>query len=86
MVCPLRWQPRSFERWVIALRCGECGHERDIVASNAQAADFYDTFDRQQLKMERELGRLDGARMAEEVAAFIEALGRDLIDPTDFAR
>jgi hypothetical protein len=85
MVCPLRWRPLGHGRWSITLRCGECGLARDFVATQRQAADFYDTFDRQQRKMERELGRLDAARMAEEVAAFIEALGRDLIDPADFA-
>jgi hypothetical protein len=85
MVCPLRWQRLSRGRWAIALRCGECGLARDFDASNAQAAALYETFDRQQRTMERELWRLDAARMAEEVAAFIDALDRDLIDPADFA-
>jgi hypothetical protein len=85
MICPLQWQPLRHGRWAIALRCGDCGLACDVVASNAQAADLYNTFDTQQRNMERELKRLDAARMAEEVAAFIEALGRDLIDPADFA-
>ena len=85
-VCPLQWQPLRHGRWAIALRCGDCGLARDFVASNALAAEFYETFDTQQRKMERELRRMDAARMAKEVAAFIEALDRDLIDPADFAR
>jgi hypothetical protein len=85
MVCPLRWLPLVGGRWAIALRCGECGHAREFLASKRQAAYFYDTLARQQRTMERELGRLDAARMAEEVAAFIEALGRDPIDRADFA-
>jgi hypothetical protein len=85
MVCPMRWQPVGSERWAIHLRCGACGVEREVVASNAQVAEFDDTLDAHQRTMERELGRLDAARMQEEIDAFIDALGRDLIDPADFA-
>jgi hypothetical protein len=86
MVCPIQWRPIGDGCWVIALRCGECGLARDFIASNAEAADFYDTFDGHQRQIERALARLDAARMAHEVDVFIEALGRDLIDPADFAR
>jgi hypothetical protein len=86
MVCPIHWHAVDDERWAIALRCGECGFECDVVASNAQAADFDIALDRQQQTMERELVRLDAERMAEEVDAFIDALDRDGIGPADFAR
>lgn len=86
MVCPIHWHAVDDESWAIDLRCGECGFECDVVASNVQAADFDILLDRQQRTMERELRRLDTARMADEVDAFIEALGRDGIGPADFAR
>jgi hypothetical protein len=86
MVCPIDWQPVDDERWAIELRCGECGLARDRIASNAEAAELDVTLDSHRRTMERELGRLDAARMTAEVAGFIEALGRDLIDPAYFAR
>jgi hypothetical protein len=86
MVCPIDWEPVDDECWAIGLRCGACGLARDLLASNAQAADLDVALDGHQRTMERELGRLDAARMADEVDAFIEALGRDLIDAAYFSR
>ena len=85
MVCPIDWRPVDDERWSIDLRCGECGLAREFVASNAQAADLEATLDTHQREIEHELGRLDAARMVEEVNAFVDALRRNLIFPADFA-
>ena len=86
MVCPVQWHSVDSERWAMDLRCGECGSERKVVASNAQAADFDGALNERQRKLERALQRLEATRMANEIDAFVEALERDLIDAADFAR
>ena len=86
MVCPVRWHSVDAERWAMDLRCGECGDERKVVASNAEAADFDGALNERQRKIERALERLDASRMAAEVDAFVKALERDLIEPAEFAR
>lgn len=86
MVCPVHWQPRDDDCWEMDLRCGQCGFRREVVASNAQAADFDGALDSRQRTIERALARLDAERMADEVDAFVAALDRDLIDAADFRR
>ena len=86
MVCPVHWHSIDSERWAMDLRCGECGAERKVVASNAQAADFDSALNERQRRLERSLERVEARRMAEDIDAFVEALERDLIDAADFAR
>ena len=86
MVYPVHWHSIDAERWAMDLRCGECGAERKVVASNAQAADFDSALNERQHRLERALERVEARRMAEDVDAFVEALQRDLIDAADFAR
>jgi hypothetical protein len=86
MVCPVHWHSVDSERWAMDLRCGECGAERKVVASNAQAADFDSALNERQRRLERALERVEASRMAAEIDAFVEALHRDLIDAADFAR
>jgi hypothetical protein len=86
MVCPVRWHAVDDTRWSMDLRCGECGLERKVVATNAQAADFDGALNERQRKLERALQRLEARRMEAEIDAFVEALDRDLIDAADFAR
>jgi transcription elongation factor Elf1 len=86
MVCPVHWHSVDSERWSMNLRCGECGAERKVVASNAQAADFDSALNERLRKLERALERIETSRMAAEIDAFVVALERDLIDAADFAR
>jgi hypothetical protein len=86
MVCPIDWHTLDAERWAMDLHCGQCGLRRDVVATNAQAADFDGALDERQRMVEHALARLDAERMAAEVDAFVEALERDLIDAGDFRR
>jgi hypothetical protein len=67
------------------VRCGECGHEREIVATAAQAVAFDVELDRQQAAMSAVADRLSRDRLAVEVEAFAAALANDLIDADDFA-
>jgi hypothetical protein len=86
MVYPVHWHSVDSARWAMDLRCGECGAERKVVASNAQAADFDSALNERHRRLERALERVEARRMAEDVDAFVEALQRDLIDAADFAR
>jgi hypothetical protein len=86
MVYPVHWHSVDSERWAMDLRCGECGAERKVVASNAQAAEFDSALNERQRRLERSLERVEASRMAAEIDAFVEALERDLIDAADFAR
>jgi transcription elongation factor Elf1 len=85
-VCPVDWEAVDEEHWEIALRCGECGTRRDVLATNAEAAEYDVVLDRQQRTIERALTRLDAERMAQELERFVRALADDLIDANDFAR
>jgi hypothetical protein len=82
--CPLDWEPEDSEHWWIRLRCGECGHVREVIAENADAARFERHLAWQTSKIERALARLDRERMAAEIEQFVAALAGDLVDAGDF--
>jgi hypothetical protein len=73
MVCPLDWHAIDDDHWEIELRCGECGLWRQVVATNAQAADFDIALCGQESAIARDLSS-------------IEALGPGLIHTAAFAR
>jgi hypothetical protein len=84
-VNPVDWHEHGPRHWWVRLRCGECAWSREAVITDAEA---------RQLERDLELGlreiaavaaRLDRERMENEVAVFVTALRRDLIDPADFA-
>jgi hypothetical protein len=83
--CPLDWEPEDSEHWWIRVRCGECGHAREIVLENAAAAHFEVHLAWQSAKIERALDVLDRERMAAEIELFVAALDVDLVDAGDFA-
>jgi hypothetical protein len=85
-VCPVEWEAADDEHWAIALRCGDCGLWRDVLATNGEASVYDVVLDRHQRTIERALARLDAERMADELERFVRALSEDLIDATDFAR
>jgi hypothetical protein len=82
--CPMDWEPEDSHHWWIRLRCGECGHVREVVVDNRVAADFDAQLSWQTLKIERALARLDHERMVAEVEQFVTALACDLVDAGDF--
>jgi hypothetical protein len=84
-VCPLDWAPVDAQTWLVACRCGECGHRHEAHLTNDQAARWDLELCRQTAAIERAIERLDRERMAAEAAAFTAALQRDLIDAGDFA-
>jgi hypothetical protein len=83
---PVDWESADAAHWRIELRCGECGHEREVVAPDADAAVFDRVLDRHEAAIARAADRLSRERMELEVEAFAAALAGDLIDADDFGR
>ena len=71
--------------WHLLLRCGQCETYRDVVADDDTANAYERELGRGGAQIRRAVAELDGERMAAQVAAFIVALQRDLIDAGDFA-
>ena len=84
--CPVDWETADEGHWRIELCCGECGHEREAVAPDAQVAMFDLALDRQEAAIARAADRLSRERMELELEAFVAALADDLIDADDFGR
>jgi DNA-directed RNA polymerase subunit RPC12/RpoP len=85
-VNPFAWEAVEDHSWWMALRCAECGHEREVVVANAEAERFDEALDRRADPIARALHRIDAARMKAWVESVTVALQRDLIDAADFAR
>jgi hypothetical protein len=83
---PVDWEIMDESSLRMGLRCGECGHERRVVVSAAQAAAFDVELDRHEAAITAAADRLSRERMAVEVETFAAALADDLIDADDFAR
>jgi hypothetical protein len=83
-VNPVSWHERGETHWCIRLRCGECGHVREVEVSNEEADRYDAELDRGMVKIASTLASLDRARMVAEANAFRTALELDLIGPGDF--
>ena len=82
---PAAWEEADPLTWVVSLRCGACGHERDVTVTKGAARRLNRALDRGYDAIERAAERLERERMAGWVEAFGAALQRDLIDAADFA-
>ncbi len=85
-VVPVDWREHGLDAWWMALRCGECGAARDVIASDDEAERFGHELDDGIAELARDLRRLERDRMATDVHTLIAALERDLIDAGDFER
>ena len=79
------WIEDLEEGWNMLLRCGQCETYRAVVVGDDTALAYERDLERGAAQIRATLKELDGARMADQVAAFIVALQRDLIDAEDFA-
>jgi hypothetical protein len=66
------------------LRCGNCGHVRELVLGDAAAEELERILDRGVEEICRTLARIERERMEREADAWAVALQRDLIDASDF--
>ena len=85
-VYPFDWTAIEDHSLWMALRCAQCGHEREVVVGNAEAERFDEALDRRADPIATALHRIDAARMSAWVESVTVALQRDLIDAADFAR
>lgn len=84
-VYPVEWRPLDKERWWMLVRCGACWHEREAVASNAEAQVFDSELNLAERLMREEADRLSQEALADQAEAFATALELDLIGAEDFA-
>jgi DNA-directed RNA polymerase subunit RPC12/RpoP len=85
-VNPFAWSEVEDHSWWMALRCAQCGHEREVVVGNEEAERFDEALDRRADPIATALHRIDTAHMQSWVESVTVALQRDLIDAADFAR
>lgn len=81
---PAAWEEAGPAAWVVSLRCGACGHERDAHVDEAAARRFNRALDRGFNAIERAAERLERELMCGWIETFRLALERDLIDAADF--
>ena len=85
-VNPVSWHELSETHWWMRLRCGECGHVRELDVTDEEARRFERDLDLGVKQIAAALFRLDRERMIADSDAITAALERDLIDPGDFSR
>ena len=81
---PAAWEEAGAAAWIVSLRCGACGHERDAHVDKAAARRFNRALDRGFDAIERAAERLERELMVGWIETFRVALERDLIDAADF--
>jgi hypothetical protein len=79
------WYEDLEHGWHLLLRCGQCETYRAVVVSDDTAQAYERDLERGVAQIRAAADELDAARMTRQVAAFIVALERDLIDAEDFA-
>jgi hypothetical protein len=84
-VCVIDFEEDDDCHWWIRLRCGECEIWRDVIVSDAEAAELDRALVAHATAMRSLLAALDRERMAAEIEVLVAALERDLIDPSSFA-
>ena len=84
-VIPVWIEDLDEEGWRLLLRCGQCETYRAIVVSDDIAHAYERDLERGVAQIRAAVKALDAERMTVQVAAFIVALERDLIDAEDFA-
>ena len=85
-VNPVDWAPLSGERWWMLLRCGDCGAAREVTVDDAEASRFDRELNLRMMHVAEMAHQLDLERMQAELEPLMEALRRDIVDASDFAR
>lgn len=85
-VNPVDWAPISGDRWWMLLHCGNCGAGREVTVGDAEASRFDRELNLRLMHVAEMAQQLDLERMAAELEPLMEALRRDIVDASDFAR
>jgi hypothetical protein len=85
-VALLDWREDRGETWRLLLRCGACGRVREVVAREDELAELAGDLERHAIAIGEALAAFERRCMEDELLVLREALARDLIDASDFAR
>jgi hypothetical protein len=85
-VNPVSWREADDAHWWIRLRCGQCGHVREVELTDEQAQRYDRELARGVAEVAAALVRLEQERMIADSDTLTAALERDLIGPDDFRR
>jgi hypothetical protein len=83
-VCPVSWSESGPADWWLLLRCGSCGVNREVLASNATVARYDNQLDEGMQEINFAAERLARAAMAAEADTLSVALERNLLTADDF--
>jgi hypothetical protein len=83
-VVPVDWEEADATHWWIRLRCGECGHVREVTVEDDLAQRFDRALDARMATLRSAVASIDREAMEHDLHTLIEALRRDLIDASDF--
>ncbi len=91
MVYPVEYEEAEPDHWRMCLRCPECFHEEEGLASDAQAVSLEDVLDAGTEELLAELKRMSLENQEEEIGLFeadidlfVGALASNAILPEDF--
>ena len=83
-VYPVTWAESGPADWWLLLRCGSCGESRDIVVSNAMAAEYDSRLDAEMSAIHAAANRLQHEALAGDADTLAAALRLDLLGADDF--
>ena len=83
-VVPVDWEEADDTHWWIRLRCGECGHVREVTVEDDVAQRFDRALDASMVALRAAVASIDRDAMEHDLDTLIGALRYDLIDASDF--
>ena len=83
-MCPVTWSEKGPADWWLMLRCGSCGASREVVASNAEVAEYDNQLDEGMQVINSAAEQLTREALAAEADALGTALAMDLLGADDF--
>lgn len=83
-VVPVEWEEADDTHWWIRLRCGECGHVRQVTVEDDVAQRFDRALETSMVALRAAVASIDRTAMEHDLDTLIGALRYDLIDASDF--
>ena len=84
LVYPTDWERLDGDAWSLSLRCPNCETQRTVVLHREQVEHFNKVLYQGTELLTRQVELFARQRFEEDVHAFVAALERDLIQPSDF--
>jgi hypothetical protein len=83
-VVPVDWEEADDTHWWIRLRCGECGHAREVTVEDVVAQRFAHDLEASMATLRAAVASIDREAMVHDLHTLTEALRYDLIEASDF--